>query len=172
MSGAMQRILSMWWVTLALSVATMLAVSVSQPIVDLKITKAQQDLLTLQAVLDDYKTKRGALPGEQDGLAALVGVSLGRAPVDPWGSPYVYRRTGQDEVYRVYSRGLDGRDDGGAEDDVTTVAKTYRCADYGVNCPPTVLGLLMWSALSLAGASLIVGLVRAARYFGAGVSLR
>jgi hypothetical protein len=72
----------MWWVTLVLPVATILAVSVIQPIVDLKITKAQQDLLALQSALGDHKTKRGALPGEQDGLAALVGVSLGRIPVD------------------------------------------------------------------------------------------
>ena len=159
--------LSLWWITLALSVATMFAAV--GPIVDLKITKAQYDLMSLQTALGIYKTRRGSLPSEQDGLGALVGVTLSRVSVDPWGSPYVYRRIGQTDTYRVYSRGRDGRDDGGAGDDVTTADKEYRCADYGVNCPPTPRDLVIWSAPFLAAASLITGLVRLARYRGTGV---
>jgi hypothetical protein len=154
----MQRILSMWWVILILSVGTMFAAV--GPIRDLKITKAQYDLMALQTALDIYKTQRGSLPSEQDGLGALVGVTLSRIAVDPWGNPYVYRRTGQSDAYRVYSRGLDGRDDDGAGDGVTTEEKVYRCVDYGVNCPPTPRDLVVWSALFFAASSLIIGLVR------------
>jgi Type II secretion system (T2SS), protein G len=154
----MHRIWSMWWVTFALSiVATLYAMG---PIVDLKITQAQQDLNALGTALDIYKVRRGVLPSEQEGLGALVGVSLEHVAADPWGSPYVYRRTDRPEGYRVYSRGRDERDDNGGGDDITTTPKKYRCADYGVNYPPTPRDLVVWSSTFLAAASLLVGLVQ------------
>jgi general secretion pathway protein G len=138
------------------------ASTVTEPIRDLKITKAQYDLESLQTALEAYKFRRGSLPTEQQGLAALVDVSLGHLPRDPWGNPYAYRRTGQGERYRIYSRGLDGKDDGGGGDDVTTTPKLYRCADYGVNCPPTWRHLVGFSAALLAVVSLLIGLVQPA----------
>jgi type II secretion system protein G len=154
----MKRIFSLWWVIFILSLVLAFAFVAVRPIVDLKITKAQDDLSSLQTALETYRTQRGALPSEQESLGALVGPVLARVPTDPWGNPYVYRRTGWSDTYRVYSRGLDGRDDGGGGDDVTTTAKTYRCADYGVNCPPTVRDLTVYASLFLAAGSLLVGL--------------
>ena len=66
LGAAMERVLSMWWVALALSVATMVAAV--GPIVDLKITKAQQDLLSIQAAVGLYNAKRGT---STTGLARL-----------------------------------------------------------------------------------------------------
>jgi hypothetical protein len=130
------------------------------PIVDLKITQAQQDLVSFQMALDLYKAQRGTFPSEQEGLGALVGVSLERVIADPWGNRYVYHRIDRGGGYRLYSRGRYGRNDGGGGDDVITTPKTYRCADYGVNCPPTPRDLVVWSLTFVAAVSLIVGLVQ------------
>jgi hypothetical protein len=62
----------------------------------------------------------------------------------------------------IYSIGIDQRDERGAGDDVTTWSKEYRCADYGVNCPPDARHLAAYAALLLAVCSFIVGLARGA----------
>jgi general secretion pathway protein G len=150
-----------WWSEARHETDSMVATLYSLgPIVDLKITQAQQDLNALGTALDIYKVRRGVLPSEQEGLGALVGVSLAHVTADPWGSPYVYRRTDRPEGYRIYSRGRDERDDDGGGDDITTTPKKYRCADYGVNCPPTPRDLVVWSSTLLAASSLLVGLVQ------------
>jgi hypothetical protein len=82
-----------------------------------------------------YRSRHGHFPPESIGLSALVGEFIGQLVPDPWGHQYVYRRPAATGPYRLYSRGLDGRDDRGSGDDVTTWPKRYRCEDYGVNCP-------------------------------------
>jgi hypothetical protein len=154
----MKRVFEWWWAILAGSIIVLVVIPLTGSIVDLKITKAQFDLSSLQSALEAYKATRGSFPSEEDGLGSLVGISLGRVATDPWGNKYVYRRNGSG--YRVYSRGVDGRDDRGAGDDITTTEKTYRCEDYGVNCPPTGRELAAWVAIVLAVGSLIIGLVR------------
>ena len=157
----MRRLLTLPWIIVFLTILTVIVnlLVVSRPIKDLKITKAQADLSIFQFALDRYKLLHGRLPSEGEGFAALGGAFTVHVPRDPWGSPYVYRLT--DGGYRVYSRGRDGRDDGGGGDDVTTTAKGYRCVDYGVNCPPTPMGLLVVSVTFLWVVSGVAGLVRA-----------
>jgi hypothetical protein len=155
----MNRVLSLWRITLPLSLVTM--IFAAAPIVDLRITQAHQDLGTLQFAIDNYKAKHGRLPTESDGLTAVIGPSF-HQPIDPWGQPYVYRRADGTDSYLIYSRGLDGVDDRGLGDDVMTGAKTYKCADYGVNCFPAPRDIVMWLGLLVFAASLVVGIVRIA----------
>lgn len=157
----MRRLLTLPWIIVFLTIlAVMMNLLVlSRPIEDLKITNAQAALSTFQFALDRYRLLHGRLPSEGEGFAALEGAFTVHVPRDPWGSPYVYRLT--DGGYRVYSRGRDGRDDDGGGDDVTTTAKTYRCVDYGVNCSPTPMGLLVVSVTFLWVVSVVAGLVRA-----------
>jgi len=131
----MRRVLALWWLVLSISTATSVWVLVSTPILDLKITRAQRDMRALETALTRYKSRHGDFPSQSMGLSALGGEFSGSSAADPWGNQYVYRRATTTGPYLLYSRGLDGRDDRGNGDDVTTWPKRYRCKDYGVNCP-------------------------------------
>jgi hypothetical protein len=132
------------------------------PIVDLKITKAQQDLETLQIALAIYRSKHGHLPSEADGLEALTGLDepVANLPKDPWLNSYVYRHLPGTDAYRIYSPGLNHLDEGGSGDDIILGEKSYLCADYGVNCPPSIRRIGGATALMIAALSLCVGLWR------------
>jgi hypothetical protein len=158
----MRRLLTFWPIgILPLAVAAALA-AIFGSSVDLKITQAQQDLSVLDTALHIYKSRHGDFPSEADGLATLTGDGgpLQYPAKDPWGNSYVYRHRVGTDSYFVYSLGLDHRDDRGAGDDVVLSSKSYRCTDYGVNCPPTVGQVGAWAVLALAVASLVVGVVR------------
>jgi len=158
----MRRLLAFWPLgILPLAVAAAL-VAVFGSDVDLKITQAQQDLSVLDTALHIYKSRHGDFPSEADGLVTLTGNGelLQYLTKDPWGNSYVYRHRAGTDSYFVYSLGLDHRDERGAGDDVILSSKDYRCADYGVNCPPTVGQMGAWAVLALAVASLTVGVVR------------
>jgi general secretion pathway protein G len=80
--------------------------------------------------LDQYKWDMGVYPSTDEGLAALY-KKKGEADddryngpymngayeemLDPWGKPYEYRSPGDvnEESYDLWSRGEDGKDDGG-----------------------------------------------------------
>jgi general secretion pathway protein G len=90
---------------------------------------AQQSIAQIRQVLDFYKLDMGAYPTTDQGLAALVAPIPGapnwrgpylkdnKAPVDPWGRPFLYRnpssRPGHE--YDLYTLGSDGQPGGGGE---------------------------------------------------------
>lgn len=85
--------------------------------------KAQIDIKTIEAALDQYRLDMMVYPTGDQGLAALS-VAPADAPhkdqyrpggyirkganLDPWGRPYQYRMPGEHGVFDVYSYGADG----------------------------------------------------------------
>jgi len=87
------------------------------------IKKAQIDIKTLEAALDQYRLDMMTYPTSEQGLDALVSVPSDAAHKDqylpggyirkganrdPWGRPYQYRMPGEHGVFDVYSYGADG----------------------------------------------------------------
>lgn len=88
---------------------------------------------SLKTSLTRYRIDLGDYPNTAEGLAALITAPSakaeqwhgpyaetpgGRAPVDPWGEPYLYRYPGTKNkgTYDLYSKGPDKAD--GNEDDI------------------------------------------------------
>jgi general secretion pathway protein G len=168
----MRRLFDFWPVGLVPLFVVIIALARFGSIVDLKITKAQTDLDAIDTALNMYKSKHGDFPSEPEGLVALTGDGepLQRVSKDPWGNSYLYHHVVGSDSYRLYSAGVDHRDDDGQGDDVILGPKQYRCIDYGVNCPPTPGQIAAWAALILAAFSLAVGLIRLAAAVGIGRS--
>lgn len=91
---------------------------------EVKTTRAQID--GLEKTLDQYRLDVGSYPTTEQGLAALnerpAGLSrwsgpyLKKAvPLDPWGSPYVYKSPGEHGEYDLLSLGKDGQPGGSGE---------------------------------------------------------
>lgn len=91
------------------------------------VRKAEIDIKTIEAALDQYRLDMFAYPTTQQGLAALTqvpadaqrksdyrpgGYLRGGVPLDPWGHPYQYRFPGERGVVDVYSLGADGEPGG------------------------------------------------------------
>jgi general secretion pathway protein G len=88
--------------------------------------RLQVDQLAL--ALDLFRIDVGRLPTSEEGLKALTAAPAGlgrwRGPylrkiealVDPWGTPFVYRRPGQHGEYDLVSYGADGKPGGSGED--------------------------------------------------------
>ena len=89
-----------------------------------RITAAQQDLRALGSALDMYRLDNFQYPSTDQGLDALVSQPSGfpepknwnpdgyikALPTDPWGSPYMYERSGSD--VSVFSLGADSAEGG------------------------------------------------------------
>lgn len=89
-----------------------------------RVTAAQTDLRSIAAALDLYRLDNFQYPSTEQGLEALVTRPNGfpepknynpdgyikALPSDPWGSPYVYERTGG--AFNLYSLGADGNEGG------------------------------------------------------------
>ena len=93
-----------------------------------KITAARTDIKSIAVALEMYRLDNHVYPSSQQGLEALVRRPAGRPPapnwnpqgylrtlpVDPWGTPYQYRRgdstTGA--AFDLYSLGTDGMEGG------------------------------------------------------------
>lgn len=102
-----------------------------------RLMAGRTDLANLSQAVELYRQDNGDIPTETQGLAVLVSSSrplLDRLPNDPWGAPYIYRRTASKPGFEIHSAGRNKRDEGGAGDDLTSAAKAYRCEDYQVNC--------------------------------------
>lgn len=89
--------------------------------------KAKADIRSVQSMLALFKTDTGRFPTTSEGLEALVtnpGLKnysregyLDRAPIDPWGTRYIYISPGlHSKDYDLESYGKDG-EDGGTDDD-------------------------------------------------------
>ena len=85
-----------------------------------RMTKARQDIRSLEAALNLYKLDNFVYPTTDQGLEALVtkpvspepaswkdGGYLDRMPLDPWKQPYLYLSPGQHGTIDVFSLGPD-----------------------------------------------------------------
>jgi len=89
-----------------------------------RVTAAQTDLRSIGAALDLYRLDNFQYPSTEQGLEALVTKPSGfpepknynpdgylkTLPTDPWGSPYVYEKSGS--KFSLVSLGADGADGG------------------------------------------------------------
>jgi len=98
-----------------------------------KRTAAGIQIAELEQTLDLFHLDNGFYPTTDQGLEALVripslppeprnyrdGGYMKKAPVDPWGGPYIYRSPGEHGPYDLFSRGPDGEEGGeGREADI------------------------------------------------------
>ncbi|MBV8657896.1 MAG: type II secretion system protein GspG [Burkholderiales bacterium] len=85
----------------------------------------------LAGALRQYRADHGHYPSEAEGLKVLLPTGPNSTdgyiddpeiPLDPWGHPYVYRLTPplgtSGGEFQVYSKGLNGIDEGGTGDDI------------------------------------------------------
>jgi general secretion pathway protein G len=91
-----------------------------------RVTKAKHDIRAIQSALDLYRLDNFVYPSTDQGLEALVerptgtpearnwkaGGYLDRAPVDPWGEPYLYLNPGEHGEIDIYSLGADSQPGG------------------------------------------------------------
>ncbi len=91
---------------------------------EVKSAKAQLD--ALEKALDQYRLDLGKYPSTEQGLVALVSRPANEAkwdgpylkktvPVDPWGSPYIYKFPGEHGEFDLWSFGKDGQPGGSGE---------------------------------------------------------
>lgn len=93
-------------------------------------TKATVDIKGIEESLGLFKLDNGFYPSTEQGLQALVvkpqtgripsrypeEAYLKKAPVDPWGNPYVYLSPGVHGQYDIISYGADGEPGGEGND--------------------------------------------------------
>jgi general secretion pathway protein G len=97
-----------------------------------KVKAAKIQIENFESGLDLYFLDLGRYPSTAEGLGALVGRPGGNVawngpylkgntvPLDPWGTPYVYRSPGQHGAYDILSYGADKQEGGlGVEADIT-----------------------------------------------------
>ena len=89
-----------------------------------RVQAAQTDLRALSQTLEIYRLDNFQYPSSEQGLESLVDRPLGfpepknwnpegylkKLPTDPWGSPYLYEKTGSS--YSLISLGADGQEGG------------------------------------------------------------
>ena len=91
-----------------------------------KVTVARSDIETISQALELYRLDNGLYPSIDQGLDALIAKPtvapeprnwnpegyLKKAPLDPWGNPYMYLQPGTHGKYDLYSLGADSREGG------------------------------------------------------------
>lgn len=91
-----------------------------------KRTAAKVQISELEQALDLFKLDNGFYPTTDQGLEALVeepnmppeprnyrsGGYIKKLPLDPWGSPFVYRSPGDHDEVDLFSPGPDGEEGG------------------------------------------------------------
>lgn len=91
-----------------------------------KRTAAMVQIREIEQALEMYRLDNSLYPTTSQGLEALVtkpsnppeprkyreGGYLRKLPVDPWGSPYVYRAPGDHGEFDIFSLGPDGEEGG------------------------------------------------------------
>jgi general secretion pathway protein G len=112
--------------------ATLVAPNVFRHVGTAKAATARSQIELLVAALDAYRLDNDMYPTTEQGLEALRREPLieprprnwrgpylrKEVPLDPWGRPYIYRRTGDGEgfEYELLSYGRDGLPGGEGED--------------------------------------------------------
>jgi|ERR1051325_2440132 general secretion pathway protein G len=74
-----------------------------------KETRARADIQGIRTLLLSYNGSNGYYPTGDQGLSALVPRLMESVPLDPWGTPYVYRSPGRSNPsgYDLFSAGPD-----------------------------------------------------------------
>jgi general secretion pathway protein G len=95
-----------------------------------RLMKVSNDLEELRAALNTFAVDEHRCPTSNEGLRVLTecpngqpagwrGPYIKRVPVDPWGNPYIYRSAGNGSRYDLYSRGPEGKDQGGGGENIS-----------------------------------------------------
>jgi general secretion pathway protein G len=94
-------------------------------LVDSKEVRAQQELLLIKTALLLFREKNGRLPTEEEGLQVLIDQSPNgkyfvndHILTDPWGHSVVYQVSPKGDVFKLYSLGPNGIDEGNQEDNI------------------------------------------------------
>lgn len=127
----------------------------------MQIHRAFADLDAFRTALTHFHGTHQRYPTTTEGLIALTPGFLGRVSQDPWGHAYAYRAV-KGEPYALYSVGIDGLDEGGLGNDVTTRRKMYENPAYCVYRVVSPRRILVCVLLSLLLASTLTGLARGA----------
>jgi general secretion pathway protein G len=146
-------------VCVLLAAVAALLYTAPRKVIDLKIDRAFVEMQLLRQTIDLFHVEHHRFPSADRGLLELTHGSspfIKRLPRDPWGRPYVYHLAGDGGTYSLYSTGLNGLDEAGAGDDVTTPEKSYSCTEYGLNCAYTLKRIAFGVASAAFLASLIV----------------
>ncbi len=91
-----------------------------------RITKAKQDIRTMESALNLYKLDNFNYPSTDQGLESLVSEPggspepknwktdgyIGRLPNDPWGNEYQYLNPGVNGKFDIFTYGADGEEGG------------------------------------------------------------
>lgn len=105
-----------------------------------RVTVARTDIRSISSALELYRLDNRQYPTTRQGLQALVekptmapqpvnwsaGGYLAHTPVDPWGTPYVYRSPGETGGFDLISYGADGQPGGTGFDADLTNRDTVR----------------------------------------------
>lgn len=94
------------FLTLMLVILAYLGLFLASRIWQNKLQKIWKDTKKTVQFMEEYKEKKGLYPHP----SSLIPLR------DPWGNPYQIRQTGNEIL--IYSFGVNGRDDGGKEDDL------------------------------------------------------
>jgi general secretion pathway protein G len=104
--------------------AAIVAPSVIQNIDKAAITRAKQDIRTIEVALNQFRLNNFRYPTEEEGLQVLLGRGTGindeeyeeylpRMPIDPWDQAYMYENPGKDgRTFDVYTYGADKTEGG------------------------------------------------------------
>lgn len=102
--------------------AAIVAPNVIGRIDEAAVTRARQDLRSIEAALNLYRLDNFSYPTADEGLEALLGGGgpgqsqgkqyLRALPRDPWDNPYLYRIPGQRGEFDVLTLGADGQEGG------------------------------------------------------------
>jgi general secretion pathway protein G len=104
--------------------AAIVAPNVIRNIDEAAITRAKQDIRTIEVALNQFRLDNFRYPSEEEGLQVLLGRGSGlndeefeeylpRLPIDPWDQNYIYESPGKDgRNFDIYTYGAD-REEGG-----------------------------------------------------------
>jgi general secretion pathway protein G len=94
-----------------------------------RVSKAKEDIQSLETALTEYRLDNSQYPSTDDGLQALIkqpndpsvthwhGPYVQRLSNDPWGRPYQYANPGtHGQPYDLYTLGADGQPGGDGPD--------------------------------------------------------
>ena len=78
-----------------------------------RVTAARTQIESLIAALQRYNIENGRFPTEEQGLDAVRPFLTKEIPLDPWGTPYIYRYPGEQSTDpELLSYGSDGQEGG------------------------------------------------------------
>jgi general secretion pathway protein G len=78
-----------------------------------RVTAARTQIESLMSALQRYNIENGRFPTQEQGLDAVRPFLTKEIPLDPWGTPYIYRYPGEHSSDpELISYGADGQEGG------------------------------------------------------------